>query len=325
MDKNYNTYDSIDFAQDPWFIKWVKSGDSNAEAFWQDWLAGHPDKKDVLEEARRLVLSIRVIEAEPSQIQIDGLWDKIDTATEEAPAKIRRLSFVRGLSYAAAAAVLLILGFWFLSNPGTSIQTSNAQQLAHILPDQSKIELNAASKILYKKNNWNRQRVVQLEGEAFFEVEKGSPFVVETPSGSVEVLGTSFNVFARDGALKVECFTGKVRVNSKSSDSQILTPGLSTQLSDNARLSQPKTVDLNNSAGWRSGEFIFDNVSFRQVLEEVERQFDVRIQLQDQSLLDRTGPYVFEKGDLNKALEKICYPLGLSFAINGKTVVLSKE
>lgn len=330
MEKDYTKYDSISLAQDESFIRWVKSNDTKTKQFWEDWLQAHPEKKSILEEAQALVLAISVKESELSQAKIDALWNKIDTAIEVSPklqvpkeTKIRRMTFVRGLSYAAAAAIVLLISFWFLNPTTTSIQSTNAQQLVHALPDQSEIKLNAASTIVYKEKDWANNRVIELEGEAFFEVEKGSSFIVKTKAGSVRVLGTSFNVFARDGELEVVCFTGKVEVKSLTNDIQILTPGKSTALVANAKLSAPQEIDLQKMATWRSGNFVFDNISFGQVIKEVERQFDVTIEIQNKDLLKKTGSYLFEAGDLQKALKKICTPLGLKFEQKGKRVVIS--
>ena len=329
MEKDYTKYDAISLAQDESFIRWVKSGDAKTKQFWENWLQEFPDKKQVLEEARHLVLAISVKELEPSQTKIDALWNKIDAATTVSPqvqttkeTKIRRMTFVRGLSYAAAAAIVLLISFWFLNPATTAIQSTNAQQLVHALPDKSEIKLNAASKIAYNKKTWKNNRVVELEGEAFFKVQKGSSFTVKTKAGSVRVLGTSFNVFARDGELKVVCFTGKVEVKSNNNDIQILTPGKSTALVANTKLSPPQKIDLKKMATWRTGNFVFENISFGQVIKEVERQFDVTIEIQDKNLLNKRGAYLFETGDLQKALKKICTPLGLKFEIKGKKVVI---
>ena len=329
MEKDYTKYDVIALAQDESFIRWLKSDDAKAKQFWQNWQLAHPEKQQLVDEARRLVLAIKVKETEPSQSKIDALWNKIDAATQLNPqvenlkeTKIRRMTFVRGLGYAAAAAIVLLIGFWFLNPSTTSIQSANGQQLVYVLPDKSEIKLNAASKIAYHNKNWKNNRVVELEGEAFFKVQKGKSFIVKTKAGSVRVLGTSFNVFAREGDLKVVCFTGKVEVKSNNNDIQILTPGKSTALIQNAKLSRPQNIDLQKMATWRNGHFVFENISFGEVVKEVERQFDITIDVQNKNLLNKTGAYLFETGDLQKALKKICTPLGLKFEIHGKRVVI---
>ena len=223
----------------------------------------------------------------------------------------------------AAAVIILLIGFWFFYDPATAINAPMGEQLAHHLPDASNIQLNAGSSILYQPKKWEKERTVKLEGEAFFEVEKGSKFTVVTPSGTVEVLGTSFNVFARDGELEVVCFTGKVKV-SKNNQEVILTKGLATSFDESQRLKSAQNVDLTSAAKWRSGEFIFNDESLRTVFGELERQFDVKVKASTE-ILNATGSYFFLKSDsLEDALQKITTPKQLKYKIQGRVIEISK-
>ncbi|MEL6925691.1 MAG: FecR domain-containing protein, partial [Bacteroidota bacterium] len=274
MEKNFTKYNSVDFAQESSFIRWVKQGNAADAKFWEGWVSQHPEKAADIEEARNIVRTLRFKETPVDQKQIDALWDKIDAGIEaenndkhEAvvrsikPAAQRRV-LLRYIASAAAVAILLI-SFWFLYNPATSIDAGVGEQLAHQLPDASVIQLNAGSTIEYKKGDWSKERTVYLEGEAFFKVEKGSRFTVLTPSGKVEVLGTSFNVFARKGQLEVTCFTGKVRV-SKDEQEVILTKGLKTELdATQSALVAAESFETSAAASWRTGEFIFADTPLR--------------------------------------------------------------
>jgi len=330
MQQQYNEYDAIAFAEEPSFIRWVRHKEPKAKAFWEKWLKKHPEKASIIKEATILVQAIQIKEVAPAQSQIDGLWNKIDkkikeevdplkaiTKKEETP--IRKLRPMRWLGYVAAAAVAALL-FFQVYNPTTSVLNGKGDHLAHSLPDQSKIELNADSKIAYQAKNWSKERVVELEGEAFFEVEKGVSFKVVTPNGIVEVLGTSFNVNARNGNLVVDCKTGKVRVSAKG-DQEVLTPGKGTRLNDNKTAlvdTYPSNVD--QKMAWRNGQFYFENVTLAKVITELERQFDVHINASP-ALLDRKGDYNFQ-GDLKTALNDVFYQLNATPVINGKEVTI---
>ena len=126
--------------------------------------------------------------------------------------------------YAAAASIALLMGYMFFYNQTISYETGFGEQLAIVLPDNSKVILNAKSKIEYKKENWGDQRVLTLEGEAYFKVEKGETFRVDTDNGSVTVLGTQFTVNSDYQIFEIICFEGKVKVENKD-QSKVLTKG----------------------------------------------------------------------------------------------------
>ena len=73
--------------------------------------------------------------------------------------------------------------------------------------------LNSKSTITFNKHNWDTNRTLELNGEAFFDVEKGNTFTVKTSQGNVSVLGTEFNVNASVDFFRVSCYEGKVKVS----------------------------------------------------------------------------------------------------------------
>ena len=101
-----------------------------------------------------------------------------------------------------------------------------------ILPDGSIAQLNGSSTLKYHPYWWNISRNISLEGEAFFEVAKGSKFSVESKNGTTSVLGTSFNIYARSNQYEVVCVTGKVWVENATGEvSTIITPNQKAVLS----------------------------------------------------------------------------------------------
>ena len=328
MEKKYTDFDAINFAEDPSFVRWIRHKTPDTIKFWEKWQQDHPEKQAIVKEAIVLVQAINIKETTPSEERINQLWNKIDAATSEQQAPIKKEATVKSLrpmrwiAYAAAACIAGLL-FFQVYNPATIVQVGNGQHLAYQLPDQSQIELNADSKITFKTKDWSTERIVNLEGEAFFEVEKGASFKVITANGTVEVLGTSFNVNARNGNLIVDCKTGKVQVTAKG-DKEVLTPGKGTQLNTaKTELVDVYVSDIIQQTGWRNGQFYFENTSLQTVVQELERQFDVTIKV-DQELINKMGNYSF-KGDLTEALEDVAYQLNATSIINGKTVELKKR
>jgi len=332
MEKRYTNYDEIDFAEEPSFIRWVQGKDPKAIAFWTKWIGDNPNKKKAVKAAKVLVQAIKIKENEPSEARIKNLWDKIDAATpadkppiieKQDTAVVRSIGRRRWISYAAAACIGLV-AFFTLYNPTTTVDIGNGEQLTYTLPDNSTVNLNAASSISYKAGDFDGDRIVNLEGEAFFEVEKGQSFKVITPNGMIEVLGTSFNVNARNGRLAVVCRTGKVRVTAKGSE-QILTKELGTKLNANkSALEEKYEVNVTKQTGWINGEFYLEDIPFSEVITELERQFDVEIAC-DAEFRNRKGTYSFINQNLEKALDDVTFPLRAKYKINDKNVIITAQ
>jgi ferric-dicitrate binding protein FerR (iron transport regulator) len=170
--------------------------------------------------------------------------------------------------------------------------------------------LNAGSTLSYHPFDWINNRQVFLEGEAFFEVKKGSDFQVETSQGTVEVLGTSFNVFARAEKFTVKCFTGKVKVKSEELE-KVMEPGEGIRTDDH-RKTESFNFKPNQEKDWRTGEFYFEDVPLEEVLKELQRQFDLRLEVQA-NLANREYTGQFSRSDLNEALKMVFLPMDLKY------------
>lgn len=143
------------------------------------------------------------------------------------------------------------------------------------LPDNSQVILNSGSEIKYKKWNWNTNRRIDLEGEAYFKVAKGRRFEVKTPLGKVAVLGTQFNVRARKNRFDITCYEGRVKVNYRNTQI-ILTHGQNVSFENGQQ-----TNMLINSVKpeWIDNQIAFNKESLQSVLEEIQRQYNISIEL----------------------------------------------
>ena len=300
-------------AQDPAFIDWVKSG---ADLKTVDQFIKEDVDVNDIEEAKLLVeLLIEPIDNSPSNFDADKLLGRINSSIElsdDIPAETKKpnRSRVIRLASIAIAAVLTVFVIMRLPEANTAINTQMAEQLNVELPDGSNMILNAVTETEYSKKSFNKERTINLEGEAFFEVEKGSTFQVKTALGTVEVLGTSFNVFARNDKFEVSCATGKVKVSTNDGSSfVVLEPGQECILEDG------RITKVNHSfeeQDWIKGIFHYKDVEVGSVVEEIERQFNVEIKIDAE--ID-TIPYTgyFEKGNLDTALYSVLWPLRLEY------------
>jgi len=177
------------------------------------------------------------------------------------------------------AAILLIgmgLLFTFRNVASSTEFTDYGVQNTFSLPDNSEVVLNSGSEIQYKKWNWDNNRSLNLEGEAFFKVAKGKKFEVNTTVGKVTVLGTQFNVKQRGNYFDVSCYEGKVKVNFGNNEF-ILTKGMSVAVRDGKTIPIPPKNTLKPE--WLEQEMVFYQESLPSIVAEFERHFNIELEL----------------------------------------------
>lgn len=248
----------------------------------------------------------KVPEGKPTQQAWAELESKINSRNTER--KVIAFSWKPMVSVAAAAALIIGLVLGWPNEALKTVACADGQTQVVTLPDASIATLNAGSTLSYS-DHWDEERTVELKGQAFFEVTKGSRFQVVTPSGVVEVLGTSFDVYSRDSDFKVACRTGRVRVSAGKQSVEI-APGFVAVLENNKLL--VGEFDLSQS-DWRNGEFIYNQTQLSNVFEELSRQFNVRFQTPDFTGRLYTGR--FSNKNLDEALQLVCLPMGLKYTL----------
>lgn len=247
-------------------------------------------------------------------------WKEIEARLKAEPVKV--VPMWRRVSAAALAAACVALAVWFFvpKSEMATIATIDYMTEPYVLPDGSKVFLNANSQMTFDKATWEDERTLDLKGHAFIEVEKGSPFTVNTSMGQVQVLGTSFDVFARGEYFEVACHTGKVKVNA-GDDSEMLTPGLCTEMHEGELVDASEMAPASHA--WMEGRFSFTDVSLGRVIEEVEARLGYQIEAE--GLLERSYSGEFATTDIQEAMELICLPLGLEFDIMADMTVKIKQ
>lgn len=321
---DYAAYTEEELALDPYFSEWVLEGSAEANGFWQAWLKEHPERAEILARARQLVNAIRIKVEEPSDDTVAALWQRLETQIDIAEIPVRPLQRRQPwLLWAVAASVAVLIAlalFLYLPRENTlEVYAEQGNQVEGYLPDSSSYTLNAGSYLEIFSESWESARKLRLEGEAFFQVEKGTPFTVSTARGQVQVLGTEFNVFARAQHFEVKCYEGKVSVALAGIDSvYILTAG---QALSRVGMDTPRTSswEPGQVRDWRTGFFSYQGTPLKTVLEEVERQFDIQVEVEEE-MAQRSYHGDFSSHHLDSALFKICWPMNLEYRINQKQV-----
>lgn len=231
--------------------------------------------------------------------------------------KIRSLNFRTFYRVAAVLVLMLTSAYFLFFNNIKSFETQIAQTKTVKLPDHSEVILNAASKLSFDEKKWADKRALKLEGEAFFKVQKGQTFSVNTAVGIVKVLGTQFNVKERKNYFEVNCYEGLVSV-TYNNETVKLPPGKTFRVI-NGSIENVEDFDAKNPS-WIQQESSFNSIPLDQVIAELERQYDIKIKLEgvDTSKLF-TGS--FTHTDKEIALQSVTIPLKLSYRIQGKTII----
>ncbi|WP_316834251.1 FecR family protein [Pedobacter nutrimenti] len=197
-------------------------------------------------------------------------------------------------------------------NKMNTLSTARGQQYKVRLPDGTNVWLNAASSLSYPTAFKGRnRRVVELNGEAYFEVykDKKHPFIVKTNQQSVEVLGTHFNInsYKDEPAVKTTLLEGSVKVlNLKSRASGILKPGQQSMIRFSGDSVQIETADVEEAMAWKKGEFYFDEERLESIMKKISRWYNVDVVFQDPTKKDvRIGGYISRFSNISKVLKML--------------------
>jgi ferric-dicitrate binding protein FerR (iron transport regulator) len=270
--------------------------------------------------------SYRVPDGKTHDEAWQALFDRINQNNDQGKVRVMGYLLTR-LAVAASFLVVLSFSTWvYLYRMGNEvIYLGRGEHATLLLPDSSKVTLNADSKLTYNKNRWFLERKVVLEGEALFEVTKGNRFSVISAGAKTTVLGTVFNVYNRNGLVRVTCYEGRVKVETaKSKSKTLLTKGMEAKTMGYA-LEVKKEMKENSAPkpSWTQDEFYFNNEPLTTVIEELERQFDVDIFLDTDTMRFYSG--YFKRKDIEQALDLVCIPLDLNWRYSGELIVITNN
>ena len=197
-----------------------------------------------------------------------------------------------------------------------------------VLADGTEVFLNAETRMRFPDRFEDGVREIFLDGEAFFKVrrDESRPFVVRAGGASVRVLGTEFNVRAyADDNTSATLVSGSVRF-SAGRDSAVLRPGQQCELDAMDRSLSLREVDLMSVLAWKSGEFIFRDVSLEAVMREVARWYDVEVAYAADGLRSRKIYIYMDRPDtVDEVLEQFVRLGGIGYEIEDNRILLKEE
>lgn len=294
------------------------------------WLAGElsdAEKKEFessneFSEIQRLLEALKNFKA--PDYDVGGQYSKLSENVIDAPKTISLYNSISPvLRFAAIFIVALTIGYFAYNvlNRGIEKPEWIYAQGEVLLPDSSSVQLNADSKIRFSHREWEKERNVELMGEAFFKVREGSTFNVKSTQGTVSVLGTEFGVKDWNGYYEVSCYSGMVRVNT-AQNAIVLEPGSAFRIID--KNEEQYTLSARSGPDWLHGESSFNSVPLYLVLKELERQYKVNVEGNN---IEKNNVFTgsFTHMDLQLALESITIPMGLNYEIKENKIVILLE
>ncbi|HTJ11653.1 MAG TPA: FecR family protein [Dinghuibacter sp.] len=205
-----------------------------------------------------------------------------------------------------------------------TIQTPRGGQYQVVLPDGTKVWLNAASSLSYPTAFSGKDRQVRLKGEAYFEVagDKNKPFSVSVDGLQVDVLGTHFDVMAYDDerAINTTLLEGSVKV-TKGSSSHLLTEGQEASLDRSSESFKIRDADADAAVAWKNGFFQFGGVPIETVMRQLARWYDVDVEYQGQILSHFRGS-VSRGANVSEVFKMLELTGAVHFRIEGKKIIV---
>lgn len=207
----------------------------------------------------------------------------------------------------------------------TLINPKGSKPVQLKLADGSEVWLNVASSITFPTAFVNKERKVQITGEAYFEIAHNAamPFIVEKNEVSIQVLGTHFNVNSYDdeAALRITLLEGSVRVSTNNGQrSTVIKPRQQARVVG-SQLSVASGVDIDETMAWKNGLFSFNKADLKTVLRQLTKWYDVEVVYQGNVPNQTFG------GDMERSLSlgqilRVLEKSDVHFEINGKKIIV---
>ncbi len=281
--------------------EWVKKDRENKKTFSdlkQTWMLSNAEHID-------------------QQINLDTEWEHLNSAifgqeeyTDILPSETANFNYNRFLKMAAIIVIVLTAGyflFYLISNPSTEQLVAGNSVVSTKLPDGTEVTLNHNSILKYPKIFASHIRMVQLQGDAYFDVthDLSKPFVIETKNTQIEVLGTSFYVNAKveQPTVDVIVHSGKVAIIGDKEERLVLTAGEKGAYNkSNGQLSKEENRDQ-NFISWKTRQLIFDNESLVNVVDKINQTYHSNITIDNPDIYHCLLTATFEEQSLEIILE----------------------
>jgi len=205
-----------------------------------------------------------------------------------------------------------------------TISTPRGGEYQIVLPDGTKVWLNAASSLRFPSAFTGAERKVELTGEAYFEVakNKNQPFKIDVNQMGIEVLGTHFNVnaYPDEASIKTTLLEGSVKLSSAGIQ-KLLKPGQQASLGSQSGFNI-RQVNVEEAVAWKNGYFIFDNENIQDIMRKVSRWYDVDVVYQGKIDEGNFGGTVSRSNSVEGVLKSLELTGTVHFKTEGRRITV---
>ena len=200
-----------------------------------------------------------------------------------------------------------------------TVSTGKGKSFRLLLPDGSAIWLDALSSVRFPTSFPGNERNIEVSGQVYLEVAKDAskPFLVKSGQQTIEVLGTHFNVNAYQLPIKTTLLEGSIRINQAK-----LQPNQQASFNQDNSLTITSEVDMDEVISWKTGQFRFNGTSLPEIMDQLERWYDIEIVYQDKMPPMQLVAKIKRDIPIQKILKLLELTGQVSFAVEGNRVTV---
>ncbi len=345
MEKNFTNYFADDFIADESFQDWATNPNEENKKFWIEWMQSHPEKNVEIQIALSFIHNLQIKVNPPGKQQVESSLQKNLAAiasfetvkdTQEIKPAVKKLR----LYWMAAAVIFFALttaSWYFITQKPVTIQlaTGNNEIKTIVLPDSSRVVLNANSSIIYPTDLLSSgTREVWLEGEAFFNVKhieaKDQPaqrFIVHTGDLNVEVLGTAFNIRKIASFINITLNSGKIKIDLKDQEETAiyLKPGEFVQYSPKQKHILKKQVNAELYSVWKDEKLSLVKVPLSDIATLIRDIYGYTVTIEDEQLADTKISGTLRLKDENTLLKTLEIVLDITIKRKDSLLIFQRK
>lgn len=328
-----------DLILDETFIAWFEKTDPTHEKRWSDWIDSNPEKQIIVDQAIRILESIRQPDASFSyEHTLNARKRLMDSVEDWENSRNLTIPFYRRSAFiwAAAASVSFLITALFLwpENPfmNKTYATKGGETKSITLPDGSQVTLNGNSTLTLPRDWENDEsREVWLDGEGYFSVThtaRHKRFIVHTDDIHVEVLGTEFNVKKRPEKTEVVLTTGKIQLTtSENPDGTpvVMTPGEMVEFSKKSHRIAKKEVNTTKYTSWKEGQLVFEDASIQDVVRLLEQNYGYEVEVDKNVSTEKHFNGIFPSDSVDVLLTALSKVYDLDIKRVNKNIIINNR
>lgn len=315
-------------------VDYFRSGSEEiTDPVLSQWCAESEDNRRELAKYKKIWIMTNIFPS-GDEFDVGAAWKNVDAVNKRKYRNGRKLKKIgyAGAGIAAAAILVAAILFWGPFGPGGRYETmytatGYGNRSEAILPDGSKVMLNAGSTLGFRYDKRQKRREVEFSGEAFFEVySNDTPFEVTVP-GKVRVIvtGTKFNLTAypEENRVRTTLFEGSVELQSEKS-SVSLSVGQEAAF-DRKEGMFAVSSDISQACGWMEQKLYMDDTSLAEICRTLERWYDVGITVPSELGEEIRYTGVIQENSVTEILDAMRLLSGIGYTVDGNSITITAK